>query len=44
MSLKVDGASHTECSMKAIRNGYELFCAAASLVHTAVRFTVHDMC
>ena len=42
MSLKVDSADHTECSMKAIRNGYGLFCAGALLAHT-VRFTVRDM-
>ena len=32
MSLKVASASHTECSMKAIRNGYGLLCAYALLV------------
>ena len=32
MSLEVDSAYHTECSMKAIRNGYGLLCASALLV------------
>ena len=32
MSFEVDSAYHTECSMKAIRNGYGLLSAAALLV------------
>ena len=32
MSFEVDSAYHTECSMKAIRNGYGLWCAVALLV------------
>ena len=32
MSLEIDSAYHTECSMRAIRNGHGLLCAAALLV------------
>ena len=38
MSLEVDSAYQTECSMKAIRNGYGLLCAAALLVLLVLQY------
>ena len=38
MSLEVDSAYHTECSIKEIRNRYELLCAAALLVLLVLQY------
>ena len=40
MSLEVDSACHTECSMKAIRNGHGLFGAAALLALFVLQYAV----
>ena len=36
--LEIDSAHHTECTMKAIRNGYGLLCAAALLVLLVLQY------
>ena len=38
--LEIDSAHHTECTMKAIRNGYGLLCAAALLVLFVLQYAI----